>query len=143
MKFIIGISSILFILVSCIYENSLKPIIPNNLINANSAKTWVKTKHIKNNKNLSPQLNELQTSYTFYSDGTFREQQMIHLGSDKGRKGRYSLTISEKKDTSFTLSYLKSSSYNFHVDFIDVKVMKLSNDSVSWTLETLKPPIVK
>lgn len=130
-------------LVGCIYENSLKPVIPNHLINANSAKTWVKTEHLKNNKNLSPQLSELQTTYTFYSDGTFREQQRIHLGSDKGRKGRYSLTISEKKDTSFTISYLESGSYNFNVDFIDIKVMKLSNDSVSWTLETLKPPQVK
>lgn len=130
-------------LVGCIYENSLKPVIPNHLVNANSAKTWVKTKHLKNNKNLSPQLNELQTTYTFYSDGTFREQQRIHLGSNKGRKGRYSLIISDKKDTSLSLSYLESNTYNFHVDFIDIKVIKLSNDSVAWTLETLKPPIVK
>jgi hypothetical protein len=143
LKIFIYISTGLFCLFSCINEDSLKPIIPNHLINANSAKVWVKTGHIVNNRNLSPQLSELRTTYTFFADGTFREQQMIHLGSNQGRKGYYSLIISEKKDTTFNLNYTSNEANTFHLDFIDVKSLKLSNDSVKWILKPLEPPKLK
>jgi hypothetical protein len=112
------------------------------LINANSAKTWVEVTHIKLGIDHAPIYYESKRTYTFFDNGTFREQQLIHLGSPNGRIGKYSITISAK-DTSFNINYKNGEHLSFNIDFLDTRVLELSNDSLSCTLETLTPPKVE
>lgn len=128
---------------SCINEGDLRPVIPIQLINSNSAKTWIKTGHLIKNKNTAPRLNELRTTYTFYHDGTFREQQMIHLGSNKGRVGRFNLSITKQQDTLLRLYYHLAEDVEFKIKHIDSRSLKIQRDSVLWILETMEPPLVE
>ncbi len=128
---------------SCINDSSLKPVIPNNIINANSAKTWVNTREIVKGVDKTPLMNELRTTFTFYENGTFREQKYAHIGSSLGKKGRYSIAISTSTDTVFSFFYSTSETINFEIKNIDLEKMSLVNDSLNWTLETLKPPKLK
>lgn len=143
MKFFIFIAVIPFAIIGCINDDSLKPVIPNNLVNANSAKTWVKTTEIKDGENTVPSLNELKTTYTLYENGTFREQKYVHIGSNIGRKGHYSLGISPNQDTTLTFFYITNESISFNLKYIDTELLKLTNDSMSWVLRTLQPPKLK
>lgn len=141
---LIAVISLLLILFSCIDEAELRPVVPEQLINSNSAKSWVKTGHILGNKNSAPRLNELRETYTFYYDGTFRKQQMIHLGSSKGRVGRYNLGITKKvQDTFLRLYFNHAEDIEFQIKHIDSRNLILEKDSITWVLETLEPPNVK
>lgn len=143
MKILILIAFIPFTIISCINDDSLKPVIPHNIINANSAKTWVKTKDLKNGVDSTPSLNELKTTFTLYNNGTFREQKFVHIGSEQGRKGHYSFGISESQDTSFNFIYANNESLSFSVAYIDPEILKLNNDSLTWVFETLEAPKLK
>lgn len=115
--------------------------IPGQLIHANSSKVWVKTKVIKDNgDNLAPVLNELKTAYILFENGTFREQQLIHLGSKNGVVGSYGVSISETNDTSLVFFYPGNEEEQFQLEYIDSKQMKLSNQNETWFFETLKAP---
>lgn len=142
MKFVVIILLSLLIS-SCINERDLRPIIPIELINANSAKTWIKTGHIVKNQNAAPRLNELRKTFTFYHDGTFREQQMIHLGSNKGRVGRFNLGITKQQDTLLRLYYHLAEDIELQIKHIDSRSMKIQKDSATWILETMEPPKVE
>tara|TARA_B100000508_G_scaffold130740_1_gene118299 strand:- start:4478 stop:4906 length:429 start_codon:yes stop_codon:yes gene_type:complete len=128
---------------SCIYDSSLKPVIPNHLITANSAKTWVQTEYTKHGESVVPHLSESRFTYTFYDNGTFREQRLIHLGSKKGKKGNFSWKVSEENDTIISLLYYGAPPLSLNIESIDTKIMRLANDSISMTLETLQPPKLK
>jgi len=143
LKYILCIALFSFSFIGCINDGSLKPVIPNNIINANSAKTWVKTVHIENGVNKTPLMKELRTTFTLYENGTFREQKYAHIGSNLGKKGSYSLAIPTLTDTVFTFFYSNSEPISFEVKYIDLEEIRLTNDSMSWTLETLKPPKLK
>lgn len=143
MKLFIFIVVLPLAIISCINDDSLRPVIPNNLVNANSAKTWVKTTELKNGVNSVPSLNELKITYTLYENGSFREQKYVHIGSNVGSKGHYSLGISESKDTTLTFFYSTNETISFALKYIDPKQLRLVNDSMTWVLETLQPPKVK
>lgn len=113
------------------------------MINANSAKTWVEVAHIKQGADYAPLYNESKRTYTFFDNGTFREQQLIHLGSQNGRIGKYNVTISANKDTTFNINYDNGEHLSFNIDFLDTRVLELSNDSLMCSLETLTPPKVE
>jgi hypothetical protein len=130
-------------LISCIDENSLKPVIPSHLFNANSAKTWIEVAHIKEDVNYAPLYDESKRTYTFFENGTFREQQLIHLGSENGRIGKYSVGISPNLDTTLNIYYKNGDQLIFAVDFVDTKILNLSNDSLKCYLETLPYPKVE
>ncbi len=143
MKKILCIALVSFSFMSCINDSSLKPVIPNNIINANSAKTWVNTSQIEYGVDKTPLMNELRTTFTLYENGTFREQKYAHIGSNLGKKGRYSIAIPTPTDTIFTFFYSTSETVNFAIKHLDLEKLRLVNDSLQWTLETLKPPKLK
>ena len=117
--------------------------IPGHLFHANSAKTWVEIAHIKSGVNHSPLYDESKKTYTFFENGTFRHQQLIHLGSENGRIGKYSIGISPNRDTTLNIYYKNGDELTFHIDFVDTKKLLISNDSLKYSLETLVPPKVK
>ena len=133
-----------FILASCINDDSLKPVIPNNILNANSAKTWVRTGELKNGINKAPIMKEMKMTFTLFDNGTFREHKHVHIGSELGRKGHYTLGISPFKDTTLNFYYTSSSqTLSFDVKHIKSNRIKLVNDTITWILETLEPPQLK
>ena len=132
---------ILVILSSCIDEKSLKPIVPGSLFHANSAKTWLLDKEIFNNRDVTPKIASNKMSLTFFSDGEFYQQKLMHLGTDKGIKGTFYLQIIDS-DTLFYLDYKDSDKLKFNVHYLTEKNIQLStlNDSLKWVLISYPKP---
>lgn len=68
---------------------------------------------------------------------------MIHLGSNKGRVGRFNLSITKQQDTLLRLYYHLAEDVEFKIKHIDSRSLKIQRDSVLWILETMEPPLVE
>lgn len=148
MKVIISIFT-LILFFGCISESNLRPIVPTQIIHSNSAKVWVLESEVINNEELVPKTRDFKRAFIFYSDGAFIEQKMVHLGSSKGKKGTFYLTISpETQDTIFSLNYKNKEYLTFNLKKCSSKKLELeqtdNSDSLSnryWVLKTLPKPI--
>ncbi len=128
-------------MMSCIYEGSLRPVLPSSLLHANSAKSWVVHSQVDKRQELAPQLQERKEVFTFYHNGTFRRQQLIHLGSERGEKGYFSLKVSkQKQDTMVFLHYADNRKEQWHDLKVQTRKISCRNDQMHLTLQTLKVP---
>ncbi|MEX1191373.1 MAG: hypothetical protein WEA99_05315 [Brumimicrobium sp.] len=115
------------------------------IIHSNSAKVWVAESILTNGEETAKQTNEFKKTFIFYEDGEFIEQELNHLASFRGKKGKYILTLNDShQDTLFKLYYNDKSSLYFHVKECDSDLLKLheldvEKNSVNsiWTLRTL------
>lgn len=126
----------------CISESSLKPVVPMQIIHANSAKVWILESLIVNQVEKSPQTRDFKTAYIFYENGEFLKQKMVHLGSNKGEKGNFSLTIlPEHQDTILYLNYKDRSKKSYYLKLCTSKEMRLQeSENVNLTFKTLPNP---
>lgn len=128
-------------MLGCIYEDSLHPVPPTSLLHANSAKSWVVYSQIDQRKDIAPKLHERKEVFTFYHNGTFRRQQLIHLGSDRGEKGHYNLKVSKKEeDTLLLLRYTDNRKKHWKDLKIQSRKISCQHDNMHLTLRTLKVP---
>lgn len=118
------------------------------IIHSNSAKVWVLENNIIANEESTPQTRDFKTAFIFYNNGVFLEQKTVHLGSNKGQKGVYSLIISqEEKDTILNLNYKNKETKIFRLVYCSSQELKLqkaeenfSKKNNFWILKTLPKP---
>lgn len=132
---------LILILSSCIDEKSLKPIVPNYLLHSNSAKTWVVNNEVVEGQNITAKIHPNKMTLTFFSDGEFYEQKLLHLATDKGVKGKYSLHVKDS-DTVFYLQYKDAEKIAFRVNHLSNQKILIStiNDSLKWELISYPKP---
>jgi hypothetical protein len=135
------IIAIILILVGCIDESSLKPIIPYHVLHANSSKVWILQNRIVDGEDLAPQLRERKRTFTLFDDLQLFEQEMVHLGSNYGLLASYSMGIDEEtQDTLFNIYYTNhNKKLKFKIKEIGYKTLVLqpiTNDSIveEWRL---------
>lgn len=142
MKNVIFVIS-LFLLSSCINENTSHIPFPEQLLHGNSAKVWVLSKTSNPNDPHFSALENYRKSFIFYSNNTFREQELIHLGSKKGRKGKYQIGKVEKGTFAILLTYSDNKMLPLNIESISnskLKVKRLLDDPTIWEFNSLKPP---
>ncbi|WP_146194078.1 hypothetical protein [Brumimicrobium oceani] len=140
MVFIISI----LLLYSCKNENNSHFSFPIQLLHGNSAKVWILS---KSNISTDPYFSSLENyrkTLTFHSNNTFRDQELIHLGSNRGQTGKYKIKKAEK-----------DSNYEILLNYSNEETLKLSIHSISnsklvvkarlnpaaiWEFNTLKAP---
>ena len=139
--------SLIAALFGCIDKSSLKPIVPNNVLNANSSKVWILQERMIEGKDETPQLRERKRTFTFFDDFQFLEQEMVHLGSNFGLIGSYSLNIEGvNRDTTLNLYYTnENKKLQFKVTKLGYKTLRLTpitNNAISeeWGLIPLNKP---
>jgi hypothetical protein len=133
----------LLLLSSCINENTLHSSFPIQLLHGNSAKVWVLAKSSDpNDKNVAA-MNNYRKSFIFYSNKRFRDQELIHLGSKEGFKGKYTVNNYPNNDTVLNLNYSDGSVYYFRINTIGNQTMTLqdiNHEEIIWEFTSLKPP---
>lgn len=128
---------------ACINENTLHSAFPTHNLHANSAKVWVLSKSSNSDEYTLPELRAYRKCFIFYSNEIFREQELIHLGSEIGTVGRYTIENSHKSDFYLTLNYQDSEPAYFKIITIKNDFLKLQNidgDQAVWEFKTLNPP---
>lgn len=135
--------SLIFVFSSCIAKSSLNPVFPYTDFNANSAKVWViQSSSDKKDPNVTA-IENYKTCFIFYSNNSFKKQELIHLGSDEGDFGTYQ--IYEHSDGSFTLKLMgtHSKAANYIIDYLrsDKLILEDIETNVIWEFKTLTPPL--
>lgn len=132
-----------FILFSCISKGELLPVVPDHIFHSNSAKTWILKRHIVENENQVPLINENKMAFTFYYNHTFRKQKMIRLGSNTSENGSFSFQTNPDEEIFMTLHYYDGSLKKFNVkkmSYTTIQLEKLGGIKEKWELVTLNPP---
>nr|WP_299206193.1 hypothetical protein [uncultured Brumimicrobium sp.] len=142
-SFIFIISSLL--LSACINEYTLDSNFPTHHIHSNSAKVWVlnNTDDLKSKK--VSKLKAYRKTYTFYLNGTFREQELIHLGSDAGLVGHFRIENDHKDRSKLILDFKDSPSEYYEIIKITNTYLELKStgeNPETWRFKTLKPPVL-
>lgn len=135
--------SLVLLLTSCISKTELKPLFPFIDFNANSAKVWViHQSSNKNDPNVTA-LDKYKTCFIFYSNNTFKKQELIHLGSDEGDFGKYQ--IIQEGEGEFSLKILSKVDRvaSYKITYLDSENLTLKNKetNVIWEFRTLTPPL--
>ena len=131
------------LLSACINENSLHPNFPSHNLHANSAKAWVLTKSSNFDEYKLPEMNAYRRTFIFYSNLSFREQELIHLGSNEGLIGRYKIEQGKAGYFYLVLNYVDHPSIVYKIVEIKndyLKIQDLAGDQTEWELKTLNPP---
>lgn len=144
--FILFIASLF--LFSCVEENELDALFPTHLFNANSSKVWILSESTDLEFASVPETIAFRTCFIFFDNRSFREQELINLGSTKGEVGKYNIKEDMKGDYILYLYYSNSDkeSLRFTIRKIERKELKIQRDVDSyspaiWTLNTLEPPL--
>lgn len=130
-------------LLACINENTLHSSFPAQSLHANSAKVWILSNSSKPNDNRITQMKAYRKTFTFYSNFSFREQELIHLGSNEGLIGKYKIEEDGTANFQLTLEYQAQQSERYTILNIgddNLRLQDIEGDHTEWELETLKPP---
>lgn len=142
MKTFIAIISC-FVFSACINESSLNIDFPTPMLHGHSAKVWtISESSLENDENVA-ELEEYRKSFIFYSNETFREQALIHLGSRTGEKGSYKIRVINNQEVLLTLSYGKDDDRHYIIRNITNHSLTLESytePAVIWKLNSLNPP---
>lgn len=134
-------------LFSCIEENELHDVFPINLLNANSSKVWVLSESNDPNEDVVPLVKEYRKCIIFYENNSFREQDLIYLGSNKGAIGKYTIDEDDNGEYILILYYP-----NQNQEPIQFQIQKIGNTQLVlqkendkgnltiWVFQTLNPP---
>lgn len=139
------ILSLSFLLLACINEESLKPVMPEFLIHNNASKIWLLQKIETDDTVLEPVLKENTTTYTFFEDHDFYVQQLIHLGSHEGTKGSYTLSFRNEGDTALVM-YLPDASQkvfkvlSLTVDELHLQLLDTIDKKEEWFFKSYTKP---
>jgi len=142
LKNAIFITSIL-LLSSCTSENTLLNSFPIQLLHGNSAKVWVISKSSNPNDKDVAAVNNYRKSFIFYSNQSFREQELIHLGSQEGFIGSYTVDEDNHGEITLNLRYNNNEYSSFIIQSISntsLSLMKLQEGHDTWEFKSLKPP---
>lgn len=116
---------------------------PIQLLNGNSAKVWVLSGSSNpEDKNIAA-MEAYRKSFIFYSDLSFREQELIHLGSNEGAKGSYQINEDQNGDRVLRINYSNDDRASFRINAIEnnrLTLQKLEDDETIWEFRSLKPP---
>ncbi|PKR80832.1 hypothetical protein CW751_08680 [Brumimicrobium salinarum] len=128
----------------CISNSSLRKNFPFHILNGNSAKVWILSKSNDVNEYAVPKMRNYRRTFTFFVNKSFREQELIHLGSDNGRIGRYKIIGNGLDDFVLELNYKDGERSYFKIIRIKNNFLKLQNyhkKEIEWQFKTLNPPL--
>ena len=131
------------LLFSCVNEYALDSAFPTHNLHANSAKVWILSKSSNFDDYKLPEMHEFRKTFIFYSNLSFREQELIHLGTDEGSVGKYSVNKDESGIFYLTLYYYQKRTERYRIVKIKndyLKIQNLEGNQTEWELKTLRPP---
>jgi|SRR5690554_1762856 len=123
----------------------MHPNFPSHNLHANSAKVWILSKSSNFDEYLVPAMQEYRKTFIFFPNLTFREQELIHLGSDKGLIGSYKIETDEQGEFVLILFYQNGERAFYKVLSIKndyLKLEDLEGEHTVWELKTLSRPVL-
>lgn len=132
------------LLTACINDRNLKSVFPYHSFNGNSAKVWVLNDSDDEDAVTASQA--YRSCFIFYSNKSFKRQSLIHLGSNQGEIGSYSLTENENGEYILNLTYADKAHTHIkyrvlEIDNLQLKLKQLDGDQFIYTFNSLTPPI--
>ncbi|RFC53229.1 hypothetical protein [Brumimicrobium aurantiacum] len=128
---------------SCISEATLQSEFPIQILNGHSAKVWVmKNSDRPGDKEFSA-MEEYRKTLTFHLNNTFREQELINLGSNKGKKGKYNVELDQYGDFNLILDYEGFGKQRYIIkeaSNFKLWLYKLDGSKTTWQFGGLKAP---
>jgi hypothetical protein len=131
------------LLFACINENSLHPNFPSHNLHANSAKVWILSKSSNFDEYVVPAMRDYRKTFTFFPNLSFREQELIHLGTSEGVFGKYKIERDQQGDFVLILIYENGERAFYKVVRIKNDYLKLEDlvgEHTVWELNTLNRP---
>lgn len=123
----------------------MHPNFPSHNLHANSAKVWILSKSSNFDEYLVPAMQEYRKTFIFFPNLSFREQELIHLGSDKGLIGSYKIEPDEQGEFVLILFYQNGERAFYKVLSIKndyLKLEDLEGEHTVWELKTLSRPVL-
>lgn len=104
---------------------------------------WVLTKSSDSKSDDVPAMDEFRKTFIFYSNLSFREQELIHLGSNRGFKGLFSVEEDQIGEQTLHLNYSENEKKIYVIKTIHNNSLTLTGidgEQPIWELSSLKPP---
>lgn len=94
---ILTVMSFMLLFTSCVSDYNFKSVEPYYIFHDNASKVWILNHYYVNGKDSAPLSLNYKRAYVFHTSRNFYENDVQHLGEQRGNKGFFSLNIDEKK----------------------------------------------
>lgn len=94
---ILAVIALVFLFTSCVNEYNFKSVEPYYIFHDNASKVWILNHYYVDGKDSAPLSLNYKRAYVFHSSRNFYENDVQHLGEQKGNKGFFNLKIDEQK----------------------------------------------